>query len=87
MTLTDKKCVAGGKKVHGLMGGAKATNGLYFRNWTWCGVERQSLVLLVETDAAVDCARCLKAMAAFERRHSKKDVRPSAANAPADGGK
>ena len=61
--LTDKPAAAGRRAVHALCGGGEATDGLYFADITWCGVEKHSKVYLAPTDRPVTCKRCKAALA------------------------
>ena len=72
LKLTYSKAVAGQRVVHGLQGGGpgmRDANGRprYVKGLTWCGVERRTRMVLVETNAAVTCRRCLALM----ERHAK----------------
>jgi hypothetical protein len=66
---TCMPCVAGARVVHALYGGGAVLPGRYLKGMTWCGVERHSRVLLVETEAEPTCRACLRALAA----HNKKE--------------
>lgn len=70
---TYKSAVAGGRRVHALMGGGPGTvdeqgRPRYLAGRIWCGVERYSRVHLVETDAPVTCKACLRALERWARR-------------------
>ena len=67
LKLTYSKAVAGQRVVHGLQGGGPGMRDetgrpRYVAGKTWCGVERRARLVLVETNAAVTCQRCLARM-------------------------
>ena len=63
---TRNTAVAGARRVHALQGGGEGLNGAYIKGLTWCGVEKHSKMMLVETRSKVTCKRCLNALAAHE---------------------
>jgi hypothetical protein len=66
--LTGNKTVAGQKKVHALQGGSPKLHGLYFKNITWCGVEKRPDVLLAETNLPATCKSCLRIVEAYKKK-------------------
>lgn len=64
LEFTYAPAVAGGRKVHALMGGGPGMldaqgRPMFFKGMTWCGVEKRASVYLAETTQAVTCKTCL----------------------------
>ncbi len=67
MKLTKNPCVAGVRVVHALQGGGPGLNGKYVKGKTWCGVEKRTLIWLVETSQPCTCKTCLRSLSAHRR--------------------